>query len=204
MSSIIGQISYPVFLYCVWIFFILASIFSFIVGVGLVLQSPAMLRFYKFMSKKHSIRSVIQPLIEPHFIEPVLFKRRILLGVGIIAGGAASILILNRVDADIFQPVFLGTFTAEAASILADYTKSFLMIGNAVVILVGVLVLFFPQLLTDIEAYTDKWYSLRKQLRPLTRVHFDVDQWVLAHATFCGVTLSVMSLGMGVSMYARI
>lgn len=204
MSSIIAQISYPVFLYCVWIFFILASIFSFIVGLGLTLRSPAMLRFYRFMSKRHSIRGVIRPLVEPHFVEPVLFKRRHLLGALIVTGGVASMLILSRVDVGIFLPVFLGAFTAEASAILAGYTWSFLMIGNAAVVMVGVLVLFFPKLLSDIAAYTDKWYTLREQVRPLTRVRFDIDQWVLAHSTACGITLSVMSLGMGASMYAHI
>lgn len=204
MSSILSQVSYPVFVYCVFVFFIFVSIFSFIVGVGLAMRNATMLRFFDFMNKGFSVRRVMKPLTMPHFVEPVLLKRSILLGVGIILGAATSIFLLREVDADVFQPVFLGPFSKEAAVILADYTRSFLLFGNAVCVVVGMLVLFFPHLLSSIEAYTDKWYTLRKQTRPLTQMHLEVDKWVLAHPTVSGVTLSILSLGLSVSMYVRI
>jgi len=119
-------------------------------------------------------------------------------------GAATSIFILSDVDAVVFQPVYQGTFTNEAAEILAGYTKSFLLVGNGICLAVGLLALFFPHLLSKIEAYTDKWYTLRKQMRPLNQMHSEVDNWVLAHPTISGVTLSLLSLLVGVSMYVRL
>ena len=204
MSNIVSQVSYPVFLYCVFMFFLLGSIFSFIVGVGLVLRNATILRFFDFMNKGYSVRKVIKPLTMPHFVEPMLFKRSRLLGSIMIVGAFTSIILLWGGDADIFQSMYSSLFSYFTAKILAEYTKSFLLIGNACSLVVGLLMSFDPCLLLKIEAYTDKWYTLRKQTRLLTQEHLEVDKWVMAHPTVFGVALSIMSLGLFASMYARI
>lgn len=204
MSSVLSQVSYPVFLYCVFLFFIFVSIFSFVVGVSLAMRSAVMLRLFDFMNKSFSTRRAIKPLTMPHFIEPVLLKHPSQLGVGIVLGAPTSIFLLSDINADVFQPVFLGHFSYFAAAILASYTKSFLLIGNGICVVVGLLVLFLPHLLSRIEAYTDKWYTLRKQTRPLEQMHLEVDKWILAHPTVSGVTLSILSLSLFTSMYVRI
>ena len=204
MSSILSQVSYPVFLYCVFLFFIVASIFSFIVGASYALHNATMLRLFDFMNKGFSTRKMIKPLSMPRFIEPVLLKRPTLLGVGIIMGAATSIFLLRGVDAIVFQNVFLGTFSYFTAAMLASYTKSFLLIGNGICVAVGILIVFFPHLLSNIEAFTDKWRTLRKQTRPLDQMHHEVDKWVLAHPTVFGATLSILSLGLFATMYAHI
>jgi hypothetical protein len=203
MTNIFSQVSYQIFLDCVLIFFMLASAFSFIVGLGLVMRSPRMLRFFEFMNRGFSVRRLDKILFMPHFVEPVLLKHSSALGIVIIVGAAASVLMLWNVDADVFQPVFLGYFVKEEAEILAGYTKSFLLVGNVICIAVGLLALFFPHLLSRIETYTDKWYTLRKQTRPLSQMHLEVDKWVMAHPTVSGLTLSTLSLILCFTMYAR-
>lgn len=204
MSSILGQVSYPIFLYCVFVFFIFASIFSFIVGVSFALRNATMLRFFDFMNKGISTRRALKSLTKPRFVEPALIKHHTLLGAGIILGAATSIFLLRGIDANVFQPLFLGTFSYFTAVLLASYSKSFLLIGNGICVAVGLLILFFPHLLSGIEAYTDKWHTLRKQTRPLDQMHDEVDKWVMAHPTVFGTTLSILSLGLFATMYARI
>ncbi len=204
MFSILGQVSYPVFISGVFVFFILVSLFSFIVGFGLATRNATMLRFFIFMNKELSTRRAMKPLSMPHYVEPTLLRHPKMLGIGIITGATISILLLKGIDADVFRPMYLGTFDNDTTDILAAYTKSFLLLGNALCVLVGLLVLFFPHLLSSIESYADKWYTLRKKTRPLYMPHLEVDKWVLAHPTVSGVTLSIMSLGLCVSMYARL
>jgi hypothetical protein len=208
MYHLIGQISYPVFVSGVFVFFIIASIFSFIVGVGLATRNARMLRFFNFMNKSYSTRRLIKPLAkpltEPHFVEPTLLKHPRTLGVTIVAGAVAAIVLLFDVDDIVFLPMYSGYFANETAEVLAQYTHSFLLVGNTLCILVGAMLLFFPRQLSKLESYTDKWYSLRKQTRPLHENYLEVDTWILAHPTVSGVTLSVLSLGLGIAMYARI
>lgn len=208
MYQLIGQVSYPVFVSGVFVFFILGSIFSFIVGVGLATRNAAMLRFFNFMNKSYSTRRIVRPLTkpltEPHFVEPVLLKHPRALGISILIGAIGSIVLLFGVDDVVFFPMYSESFVKETAEVLADYTHSFLLVGNALCVLVGVMLLFFPHQLSKVESYTDKWYSLRKQTRPLHENYLEVDKWVLAHPTVSGVTLSLLSLGLGIAMYARI
>ena len=204
MSAILSQVSYPVFLYCVYVFFIFASVFSFIVGIAFMLRNDTMLRLFAFMNKSYSVRKAMKPIDIPHFVEPVLLKHPVQLGLGILLGALASIYMLKDIDARVFQPMFLGPFSYFSALTLAGYTKSFLLAGNAGCAAVGFLLLFRPQRLASIEAYTDKWYTLRKQTRPLAIMHLGIDRWVLAHPTVFGTTLSIMSMGLFATMYALI
>jgi hypothetical protein len=204
MYNLLGQVSYPVFIACVFIFFILASIFSFIVGIGLATRNARMLRFFDFMNKRVSTRKLTKPFTSPHYIEPVLLKRPAILGAGIILGAITSILLLAGYDAIVFLPVYSQAFENETANILAGYTRAFLLIGNGLCIGVGGLMLFYPEKLKSIGHYTDKWITIRKPTRILHEPVLDVDKWVMSNATVAGITLSILSLGLGIWMYMRL
>lgn len=204
MPGILSEISYQVFLYCVFVFFIIASIFSFVVGIGLAMRNTTMLHFFDFMNRSFSTRKAIKPLTMPRFVEPVLLKRAGFLGACILLGAVTSIFLLWGIDSNVFLPLFNGAFSYFAALALASYTKSFLLIGNGICVVIGILMSFFPRLLAGIAAYTDKWLTLRRRTRKLHLMHLDVDNWVLEHSTLSGLTLSILSLSLGASMYARL
>jgi hypothetical protein len=204
MYNILGQVSYPVFIAGVFIFFILASIFSFIVGIGLATRNARMLRFFDFMNKRVSTRQLMKPLSAPHYIEPVLLKRPGILGVAIILGAVTSIWLLREVDDIVFQPIYSGTFAIETADILAKYTHAFLLVGNGLCIGLGIMLLYFPEKLQAIGHYTDKWLTFRQQTKPLNVTYFDMDKWVMSNSTVAGATLSILSLGLGIFMYMRL
>jgi hypothetical protein len=204
MYQYLGQVSYPVFIAGVFVFFILASIFSFIVGIGLVTRNARMLRFFDFMNKRVSTRQLMKPFSEPHYIEPVVLKRPAVLGAVIALGGLGSIWLPKEVDDIVFQPIYSGAFDIGTADILANYTHSFLLIGNALCVVLGLVLLFIPEKLQAIGRYTDKWLSFRQQTKPLHETYLDVDKWVLSNATVVGVTLSALSLFLGIFMYMRL
>jgi hypothetical protein len=201
MYNIIGQISYPIFIACVFIFFILASIFAFIVGVGLATRNARMLRFFEFMNRRVSTRKLTKPLTTPHYIEPILLKRPAMLGVGIMLGAIFAILLLRDYDAIVFQPLYSDIFAVETADILAEYTRAFLLVGNGFCIGLGALLVYAPEKLQVIGRYTDKWLTLRQRTRPLHEPIFDVDKWVLSNSTIAGAALSALSLSLGILMF---
>jgi hypothetical protein len=163
-----------------------------------------MLRFFSFMNTRISTRRLTKPLTSPHYIEPSVLKHSRVLGACIIVGAIASILLLKGVDDFVFFPIYSDTFSQQTSMILARDTHAFLLIGNALCIGVGVLLMYFPQKLEVIGRYTDKWFTFRKQTRILHEPLIDVDKWVMKNATIAGVTLSVLSLGLGVWMYMRL
>lgn len=201
MYQIIGQISYPVFIACVFIFFILASIFAFIVGIGLATRNARMLRFFDFMNRRVSTRKLTKPLTQPHYIEPVLLKRPAMLGAGIMLGAIGAILLLWEYDPIIFLPLYSDMFALQTANVLAKYTRDFLLVGNGLCIGLGVLLVFAPEKIRVIGRYTDKWLTLRKGTRLLHEPVFDMDKWVMSNSTIAGTALSLLSLGLGIWMY---
>jgi hypothetical protein len=204
MNSLIGQVSYPVFVAGIYVFFIIASIFSFIVGIGLATRSNRMLHFYSFMSKAYSARRVLKPLTTPHYIEPEVFSHPALFGVFITLGALVSFIFLYGVDPAVFQPVYFGTFDLRASAMLAFNTWVILLFGNAACVVLGLIVLFFPRRLSSLESYVDTWFKTHRKDRPLYLARIEVEPWVLAHPTVSGITLSIMSLGLGIAMYLRL
>ena len=200
MNSIISQVSYPVFLSLIFVFFLIASVFSFFVGVALALRSKRALKLFDTLNRWVSVRKMMRPLATPHYIEPALMKRRMLLGVSIIVGAVVSITLLAGSDLSSSLTLFDDSLTPQQIDGVANNLKGFLLVGNVVCLFIGLSVLFFPKALANLEGYTDHWYTLRKRMLPLDRMHMDVDNWVLHHPTSVGITLSLLSLSTGMLM----
>lgn len=205
MNTLLSQVSHPVFLYLVFIFFLIASVFSFFVGIALALRSKRALKLFDVLNRWVSVRKMMRPLSTPHYVEPALLKRRTLLGVAIIVGAAGAITLIA--DADLRPSLAFfeeGLLTPQEVGGIADNLKGFLLVSNLLCLLLGLSVIFFPKALATIENYTDRWYTLRKRTLPLDKMHMEVDNWVLHHPTSAGITLSVLSLSMGMLMLNQI
>ncbi len=201
MNNLLSQVSYPVFLYMTFLFFLIASVFSFFVGIALALRSKRALRFFDLMNRWISVRRMMRPLSVPHHIEPTLLKRRYLLGAIILLGASASIALLAGADLRPTLLLFDGALSAPEMAGVAGNLKMFLIVGNAICVLVAILILFFPPWLATLESLTDRWLSVRKSMQPLDKMHMEVDNWVLRHPTSAGITLSVLSLSDGTLIF---
>lgn len=204
MDYFVSQFSNPVFARNIFLFFLIASIMVFILGLALVLRSATALRFMNFMNSWKSSRKFLKPVTIPHFVEPVLLKRPVMLGIIVILISAVSILVLKDIEADVFRRILFDGPPSGSALDPAVAIKWFLLIGNGLCAITGLLMIFSPRLFSAIEAYADKWYSLRKPTYPLDKMHIQLDGWVSAHPTISGIVLIVTSLGLGVAMYAQI
>lgn len=204
MNALFNQISYPVFLYLTFNFFLIASVFSFLVGVGLAIRSQRALAFFDYMNRWVSVRRMLKPLQVPHHVEPVLLQRPVLLGSSITVGAAVAIMMLQGVDLRPSLQLFEGSLTPPEMLGVAENFKLFLLVGNALCVVVGMLILFFPRALTTLESYTDHWYALRRSMLPLDKMHTGLDSWVLKHPTSVGIVLSILSFSVGMMMYSQL
>lgn len=202
MNNLLSQVSYPVFLYMTLLFFLIASVFSFLVGVGLSFRSRRALRIFDTLNGWVSMRKMLKPLMMKHEVEPTLMKQPVWLGSVIIAGASTALYLLQDVSLQPALLLFDGSLTPFEMESVADNLKTFLLIGNALCLLVGISVMFFPRTLTVVERYTDHWYTTRKSTRVLDEMHMEVDSWVLNHQTSVGIAMSLLSLSLGLMMYS--
>jgi hypothetical protein len=204
MNHLISQVSYPVFLYLTFLFFLIASVFSFVVGVALAVRSQKALRAFDSLNRWVSVRKMMRPLMMPHNVESTLMKRRVVLGSVIAGGSLVSILLLVGTDLTPALSLFEGSLTQAQIAGVADNLEMFMLAGNAACLLVGGLILFSPQTLLAVENYTDRWLTLRKTMQPLEKMHMEVDCWVLKHPTSVGIALTLLSLSAGMLMYNQL
>ncbi len=204
MNNLIAQVSYPVFLYMTLLFLLIASVFSFFVGIALALRSKRALRFFDLMNRWISVRRMLKPLSTPHFVEPVLLKQRILLGAIIIAGALITIQLLVGADLHPTLTLLNGSFSPAEITGIAENLKLFLIVGNVLCLAVGFLLVFFPRALSALERYSDRWYSFRKATRSWDTMRMNVDNWVLKHPTSAGFTLSILSFSDGTLMFDQL
>jgi hypothetical protein len=184
------------------LFFLIASVFSFLVGIGLALRSRRALRLFDALNRWISVRKMIKPLTMQHEVEPTLMKQPVWLGTAILIGAATALYLLQGVDLRPALLLFDGSLTPIEMGGVADNLKTFLLIGNALCLLVGIAILFFPRTLTVVERYTDHWYTVRRKTRVLDMMHMEVDGWVLKHPTSVGITMSLLSASLGMMMYS--
>jgi hypothetical protein len=202
MNNLLSQVSYPVFLYMTLLFFLIASVFSFLVGIGLSFRSCRALRLFDTLNSWVSMRKMIKPLTMKHEVEPTLMKQPVWLGSVIIAGAATALYLLQDVSLQPALLLFDGSLTSFEMESVADNLKAFLLVGNALCLLVGLSIMFFPRTLTMVERYTDHWYTARRSTRVLDEMHLEVDSWVLNHPTSVGITMCLLSASLGMMMYS--
>ncbi|MFH2135959.1 MAG: hypothetical protein ABII81_12435 [Pseudomonadota bacterium] len=202
MNNLLSQVSYPVFLYMTLLFFLIVSVFSFFVGIALALRSRRAMRLFDVMNRWISVRKMIKPLTMPHEVEPTLMKQPLWLGGSILLGAVTALYLLQDVDLRPALLLFDGSLTPIEMGGVADNLKTFLLVGNALCLLVGIAILFFPRTLTVVERYTDHWYTVRRSTRALDMMHMEVDGWVLKHPTSVGIAMSLLSASLGMMMYS--
>lgn len=204
MEHLAGHVSDSELLHAVFVFFLSASIFTFILGVGLAARIPAALRFNSFMNRWLSLRKLTRPLMMEHSNDSALLRRPVISGVVTSLAAALSVLVLKDIGVDVFRSAFFDYMPHDFSDWLAAAFKWFLIIGNGLCIVVGLLMIFSHWHFSGSAAAADKEHSLRKQTLPLDRMHVEFDNWVMAHPTVAGTTLSVLSLGIGTGIYARL
>jgi hypothetical protein len=204
MNQLISQVSYPVFLYLTFLFFLIASVFSFVVGVALAVRSQRALRTFDALNRWISVRKMMRPLMVPHNVESTLMRRRVALGVVIFGGSLVSLLLLAGTDLSPALALFNGTLNGNELAGVAANLQLLLQGGNIAGLVIGALILFSPRTLQVIENYTDHWYTLRRATRPLDQMHMEIDCWVLKHPTSVGISLVILSLSAGLLMYNQL
>lgn len=203
VDYIVNQFSNPLFVYTVLLIFLVASILVFVLGLALVWRSGTALRLLNLMSTWISTRKLMKPAVMPHFVEPAVLRRPLILGIIVALAASVSAIVLVDIDAGVFRRVLFDGPPNGSGLDLAVAIKWFLLIGNALCVIVGLLLIFSPHLFSKIEAIADKWYSLRKPTYPLDMMHTQLDNWVSANPVVSGAVLIVTSLGLGVSLYIQ-
>ena len=178
------------------LFFLISGFALLAVGLLLVVNSAAALRFFDGMNRWVSMRRATRPLEIARDTQPLVQRHRYLIAAFVIAAGVFAISgLLTQYEAkaavrmlglDVLRPA-LGLW-------LVDSARWLLVAGSVLGIVIGLLLAFAPEKLARIEAQGGDWYSERRLVKGADAMNTGLDAQVAAHPRAAGLAIVVMAL----------
>jgi len=193
------------------LFLLIGSLASVVLGWALVFRSARALSFMRSMNRWVSTRRALKELEVPRHVEEPRKAGKLWFGLFLVAGaGFALYVLLARIEIPRVA-VVLGVNLQRwfLASVALQTMKWLLVVGSVLALAVGILMLFFPQVLAAFEARMNRWYSTR-QLLPAggETMKFPLELLVEASPRTAGWIIAAASLvvavAMGILLVARL
>ena len=196
LVSVLGQTLY--------ILLLLGAALGLLIGIMLLVDSQRVLRWNAYLNHWISTGESLRVLDQPHDIKRVVYRRHRFVGLVVLAAAlyALDVLVFNiqtrtlvHIFSDLAKPATLQLF--------ADGARLFLVGGNALAILAGIILVLRPSLFKGVEGWTDREYAARLSGQALDAPRYQPDEWVRAHPRVAGVLaaggglLVLFSLGAG-------
>jgi len=193
------------------VFLLIGGLASVALGWALIFRSAQALSFMRSMNRWVSTRRALKELEVPRHVAEPRKAGRLWFGLFLLAGaGYALYVLLARIEIPRVA-VVLGVNLQRwfLASVALQTMKWLLVVGSVLALAVGILMLFFPQVLAAFEARMNRWYSTR-QLLPAggETMKFPLDLLVEASPRAAGWIIAAASLvvavAMGILLVARL
>ena len=190
------------------IFLFIGSLFALVVGTGLIVRSDSLFPFFRSMNRWVSTRGALKQVETPRNIENTLHRQGRLLGAVFLAGAVFSIAVLiQRFDVNAVAALFGRNLSPVAVQMAMQALKWFLLVCNALAVLVGLALIVSPQILARFEAHSNRWHSSRNATKDMDVVHLSIDKWVEAHPRGAGWIIIVLAvfvaLNLGMLIFVR-
>jgi hypothetical protein len=178
------------------LFFFISGFALLAVGLTLVLNSAAALRFFGTMNHWVSMRRATRPLEIARDTQPLILRYRYLIAAFLVAAGVFAISgLLTQYEARAaIRLLGLESQRPVLALWLVDSARWLLIAGNALGIVVGLVLAFAPGLLSRVEARGGDWYSERRMVKGADTMNTGLDAQVAARPRAAGIIIVVLAL----------
>jgi hypothetical protein len=176
------------------VFLFLGSVLGLALGLGLVLRAGATLPLIGAMNRWVSTRQALAPLETPLRIAPGMAGGPRLGALLIAIGCYSAAVLVASFDVERVAQLFGLEARYSLGAVGLDTLKWTLIAGSAAAVLVGILMVFFPELWRRIEFRANRWHSTGRLEASADRVVTPLERIVEAYPRAAGAVLSVMSL----------
>jgi len=183
-------------------FFIVAGMVGIALGACLIVGSARTLRFLGTTNRWISLRNSLNPMEEPHDIGKAVYGHRRWFGAAFAVGGAFAIfMLLAKVEVAAVVSALGRNATPVIAAWIVESLKWILVLGGALAVVIGVLLVFSTGALGALEARVNRWYSTRPLGKGADTMHLMLDQWV---ETFPRTAGWMLALGAAIVLIASL
>jgi hypothetical protein len=196
LVSVLGQTLY--------ILLLLGAALGLLIGIMLLVDSQRVLRWNAYLNRWISTGESSRVLDQSHDVKRIVYRRHRFVGLVVLAAAlyALDVLVFN-IQTRTLVHIFSDLANPATLQLFAEGARLFLMGGNALAILAGIILVLRPSLFKGVEGWTDREYAARLSDQALDAPRYPPDEWVRAHPRVAGVLAAggglfvLLSLGAG-------
>lgn len=176
------------------VMFLVVAVSGLGVGVGLILSSQKTSALFHRLNRWVSTRHALKAVEVPRETDRIAHQyQRWLAGTFVLGGLIAIFGLVTSVDAAAISGIFAQKRLVPFVAVILDSVRWFLIVGSAAGVVVGVMLLFYPNAESALERFTNQWVSSRRIARSGDDMHMTLDMLVEAHPTPAGWILACTS-----------
>ena len=174
--------------------FLVVAVTGLGVGVGLIVSSQRTSALFHRLNRWVSTRHALKAVEVPRETERVAHHYQRWLAAGFVLGGLIAIFgLLAAVDVTAVSRVVAQRRFAPFVAVVLDSARWFLILGSAAGVVVGAMLLFYPNAESALEKFANQWVSSRRVARTGDDMHMTLDMLVEAHPAPAGWVLACTS-----------
>jgi hypothetical protein len=195
-SSVLWQWLVEVFLVSLVIF----GLISLATGLGLIYSRDRTFRIFGVVNRWVSTRHVLKSVEVPHGTDMIAHRYRRWVGGAFVGFGVISIIgLVAKFDVAAISAVFGENAARPVIAWFIESTRWFLVVGSAFGVVVGAMLLSYPDAESVLERYVNRWVSSRRIVRNWDEMHMTLDKLVEAHPKPSGWVIAFASVAVVVS-----
>ncbi len=177
-------------------------VLAFVVGLLLLVRPALIVRLNTRLGKRFSMRHGTKFLEVPKNIDRLFYRHHIIMGVIISLTSAYVLYYFSLVyDPTLIAEYSRGSANALAIDILINTLRVLMLICSAVILGLGIAIVFRPSQLKRVELWANRWISTRQISRPLSTEKDQLNQLVYKYPHFIGLIIILFSLYAGSRLF---
>ena len=183
MGNLMWQVLVQVFI----VLFLVMAVAGLAVGIGLIVSSQKTVQLFHRVNRWVSTRHALKSVEIPRETDRLAHRHQRWVAAAFVLGGLIAIFGLAAgVDTNALSMVFAEKRFVPVAAIAFDSTKWFLIVGSTFGVVIGGMLLFYPDAENTLERFVNQWVSARRVTRSWDDMHMTLDLLVEAHPTPAG------------------
>ena len=176
------------------VLFLVVAVSGLAVGVGLIASSLKMVAYFRVLNRWVSTRHVLKSVEVPRETDRLAHRYHRWVAAGFVLGGLISIFgLLAGLDPSAVGRAFAEKRFAPAVIVAVESAKWVLIAGSAFGVVVGAMLLFYPNAESTLERFANQWVSPRRVTRSWDDMHMNLDTLVEAHPRPAGWIIACTS-----------
>jgi hypothetical protein len=176
------------------VLFLVVAVSGLAVGVGLIASSPKIVEYFHMLNRWVSTRHVLKSVEMPRETDRLAHRHQRWVAGGFLLGGLISIFgLVAGLDASAVGRAFAEKRFAPVVTVAVESAKWILITGSAFGVVVGAMLLFYPNAESTLERFANQWVSPRRVTRTWDDMHMNLDALVEAHPRPAGWIIACTS-----------